>query len=321
VYPTLTPAFEASRRVLEGRVGSLNVYVAGVGPPILLIHSMNASASAYEVRPIALSMASDWQVWAPDLPGFGFSDRSDRRYDLDLYLDAIESVLDAIFTATGARAVDVLALSLTGEFAARLALRRPECFRSLTLVNPTGFNARSARLSKAALPPDLAHGRPATADSPVQRSGTFEVPGLHAFLSCRLWAQGLFDALVSRPSIGFFLRGTFGSRAVDPGLIDYAWRTSHQPGARFAPFAFVCGRLFSRDVVALFKALELPVWMPHGVRGDFRDFSGADWARDKPNWTVEPFATGAFPHFEQAPEFAAAYRRFLERVPGGKGIV
>lgn len=301
MHPTLSPALNASRRVLEGRVGPLNVYVAGEGPPLLLIHSMNASASAYEIKPIFEAMQSDRQVWAPDLPGFGFSDRADRHYDRAVFIDAIELILDAIHESTGVRAVDVLALSLSAEFVARLALRRPECFSSLTLVNPTGFNARAARNAASA------------GDGGV--SGSYEVPGLHAIVSCRLWTRGLFEALTSRPSIRFFLRGAFGSKAVDPGLIDYAWLASHQPGARFAPLAFVCGRLFSRDVVAMYKALELPVWMPHGTRGDFRDFSGADWARAKPNWTVVSFATGAFPHFEDPPRFAVAYRRFLSGKP------
>jgi pimeloyl-ACP methyl ester carboxylesterase len=314
MYPTLTPALNASRRVLEGRVGPLNVYVAGEGPPLLLIHSMNASASAYEIKPIFEAMQSDRQVWAPDLPGYGFSDRADRHYDRAVFVDAIELILDAIHQSTGVRAVDVLALSLSAEFVARLALRRPECFRSLTLVNPTGFNARAARNATAAAAAD--HGGGAGAgDLGEAWGGTFEVPGLHAFFSYRLWTRGLFEALTSRPSIRFFLRGAFGSKAVDPGLMDYAWQASHQPGARFAPLAFVCGRLFSRDVVAMYKALKLPVWMPHGVRGDFRDFSGADWARAKPNWTVESFGTGAFPHFEDPSGFISAYRRFLSGKP------
>jgi len=320
VYPTLPPALKASRRVLDGRVGPVNVYVAGEGPPLLLIHSMNAAASAYEIKPIFEAMQSDRQVWAPDLPGYGFSDRADRHYDRAVYVDAIELVLNAIHASTGVRAVDVLALSLSAEFVARLALRRPECFRSLTLVNPTGFNARAARNAAAASASASASatdhgGGEGARDWGKAWGDTFEVPGLHAFLSYRLWTRGLFEALTSRRSIQFFLRGTFGSKAVDPGLMDYAWQASHQTGARFAPLAFVCGRLFSRDVVAMYKALKLPVWMPHGVRGDFRDFSGADWARAKPNWTVESFATGAFPHFEDPPGFTSAYRRFLNGGP------
>jgi hypothetical protein len=51
--------------------------------------------------------------------------------------------------------------------------------------------------------------------------------------------------------------------------------------------------------------------MPHGVKGDFGDFSDAGWAEAKDNWRVEPFDTGALPHFEEPQKFMAEYRRFL----------
>jgi hypothetical protein len=51
--------------------------------------------------------------------------------------------------------------------------------------------------------------------------------------------------------------------------------------------------------------------MPHGTRGDFKDFSQAGWVRSRLNWRVQPFDTGALPHFERPAEFLAAYERFL----------
>ncbi len=67
----------------------LSYYVAGNGPPLLLVHSINAAASAYEVRPIFERMVATNRVYAVDLPGFGFSDRSKREYTPRLYTDAI----------------------------------------------------------------------------------------------------------------------------------------------------------------------------------------------------------------------------------------
>ena len=59
-----------------------------------------------------------------------------------------------------------------------------------------------------------------------------------------------------------------------------------------------------------------PVWMPHGTRGDFGDFSEVGVVAARPNWQVQPFATGALPHFEQPDEFLAAYEKFLAGAPG-----
>jgi pimeloyl-ACP methyl ester carboxylesterase len=311
--PDLPPALDAPRRTLRGRAGAINVYVAGSGAPLLLVHSLNAAASAYEVKPIFEQMVAEREVWALDLPGFGFSDRSERHYDINLYVDAIATVVDAIAAPRPrtslndpAPPIDALALSLAGELLARLALREPQRLRTITLVNPTGFDARAARRAHL----------PAATDGPQpfdpHSVETLEVAGLHAAVSWRGWAAGLFSALTCRPSIRFFLRGAFGRREIDEGLVDYAWRTAHQPGAHFAPFAFVAGRLFTRNASALMQALRLPVWMPRGTRGDFRDFSAADWARAAPNWTVQAFPTGAFPHFEDPQTFNDSLRRFLQ---------
>jgi hypothetical protein len=130
-------------------------------------------------------------------------------------------------------------------------------------------------------------------------------------VSFPLWSQGLFDLLVSRRSVRYFLQRTFGSRSIDEGLFEYSWATAHQPGARFAPLSFLSGRLFSRDIRLVYEQLAIPVWLAHGIRGDFQDYSGADWTRSRANWTVNVFQTGALPHFEEPGAFVSAYRRFL----------
>jgi pimeloyl-ACP methyl ester carboxylesterase len=91
----------------------------------------------------------------------------------------------------------------------------------------------------------------------------------------------------------------------------YADLTSHQPGAEHAPYAFLSGGLFSKDIRTVYERLEMPVWLPHATRGDFKNFSGADWARESAHWTVQPFDSGALPHFERPDEFFAAADEFL----------
>ena len=48
----LPPAVSGERFEFESAAGRLSVYVAGQGPPLLLVHSINASASAAEMRPL-----------------------------------------------------------------------------------------------------------------------------------------------------------------------------------------------------------------------------------------------------------------------------
>jgi pimeloyl-ACP methyl ester carboxylesterase len=291
-YPSLRAALPADRREIHGRSGRLSYYVAGEGEPLLLVHSINAAGSAYEVRPVFEHARAKRRVYAVDLPGYGYSDRSARTYDVALFCDALRDMLGVIAGDCGEVPLDALALSLSAEFLARVASETPTRFRSLVMITPTGFRRGSSKMRAVA-------------------GSTREVAGLYRTLTFPLWRRGLYRALVSRPSIRYFLERTFGSDKVDEGLVDYAWLTTHQPGAERAPYAFLSARLFSADIRNVYEQLALPVWLAHGTRGDFRDFSEADWVRERENWSVQAFDTGALVFFEQPDAFFAGLDAFL----------
>lgn len=292
--PTLPEAVEAERREFEGRAGAQSYYVAGEGAPLLLFHSINAAGSVYEVKPIFEHYRALRRVYASDLPGFGFSDRSDRDYTVRLYTDAVHDLVDQV---EGDAPVDALALSLSAEFLARAASERPERFRSLSFVTPTGFTRSSDRLR-------------------APEGTTREMRWLYNLFTVPLWRKGLYGQLVRPGVIRYFLKRTWGADHYDEGLAVYDDATTHQPGAENAPYAFLAGSLFSRDIRNVYERLELPVWLPHGTRGDFKDFTGADWAREKGNWTVQAFQSGALPHFEVPETFFASADAFLGQAAG-----
>ncbi|KAA2238061.1 alpha/beta fold hydrolase [Salinarimonas soli] len=292
-HPTLPPAIDGERTTTLRRSGPLSYYVRGEGEPILLIHSINAAASAYEMRPLAHALQGR-KVYVPDLPGFGFSDRSNRDYTIRLYTDAIHDMLDVIAHDEGEGAIDAVALSLSSEFLGRAAVERPAAFRTLAMITPTGFERGSSTRRG-------------------QTGSSREIPGLYKALTAPPWHTGLFNLLVSRRSIAFFLKRTFGSDNFGRDLLDYDYATSHQPGAENAPYAFVSGRLFARDIRTIYEALTLPVCVLHATRGDFKDFSEADWARARANWDFQAFDAGAMVHFEQLKPLLSAYEAFLAR--------
>jgi pimeloyl-ACP methyl ester carboxylesterase len=289
----LTPALEAERVEIEARAGRMSYYVAGNGPPMLLIHSINAAGSAFEIKPIFEHFRLSRRVFAPDLPGFGFADRSQRLYDIRLYVDAVHDMLDVVSGEYPETPVDALALSLSSEFLARAAIEQPSAFQSLALVTATGFRAGSERLRG----PDGA---------------SREMRLLSAFVNVPLWRRGLYSALVRPSVIRYFLRRTWGSDDIDESLAAYDDLTTHQPGAENAPLAFLSGALFSADIRTVYEQLDLPVWLPHGTRGDFRDFREAAWTHTRDNWQVMPFRSGALPHFEKPEAFFPAYEAFLK---------
>ncbi len=290
----LAPALDAEMGALRIPFGQLVYYRDGPadGTPLLILHSINAAANSYEVKPLFDHYARHRPVYALDLPGFGFSDRRDRIYTPRLMSDAIIALVDEIRRRHGAFSIDVIALSLTSEFLARAATEHPTSFRSLGLISPTGFESKLQREG----PAGATYGKPAVRD----------------IVSFPLWGRPLFDLLVSRPSMRFFLQKTWGSTGIDEGLLDYDYACAHQPGAEHAPFSFVAGFLFSKDALSLYKELSLPVWMCHGVRGDFVDFDKTEAVKDRPNWTIKVFQTGAFPHFERLDAVVSSYDAFAK---------
>jgi len=261
-------------------------------PPMLLVHSINAAGSAYEVKPIFEHYARSRPVYAIELPGFGHSSRAKRQYTIRMMTDAVQAVVAEIRKRHDDRPIDALALSLGSEFLARAASETPAAFRSLALVAPTGFDKRNQRWT----------------------AGSRAIPWLHAFFENPLWSESIFKLLTMKPVIGWFLKKAFGSPNIDQGMLDYDYLTTHQPGAQHAPYYFVTGFLFSQDALRIYQDLQMPVWFSHGIRGDFVDYGFKSTVEGRPNWTVTVFQTGAMPHFEVPGEFMRAYDEFLARV-------
>jgi pimeloyl-ACP methyl ester carboxylesterase len=102
---------------IPSRPGRLSYHAdtSHAGRPLVLIHSINAAPSAFEMKPLFDHYRSTRPVYAPDLPGFGASDRSNRAYSPELYA----KVLSDFLTAVVRDRADVIAFSLSSEFAAR----------------------------------------------------------------------------------------------------------------------------------------------------------------------------------------------------------
>ncbi len=269
--------------------------MAGQGTPLLLVHSINAAASAAEVRPLYEHWQAARTVFAVDLPGYGFSDRSERAYTPRLMTDALHATLQQIQQRCGKAAVDALGVSLGCEFLARAAVEAPARVRRLALVSPTGFNGTNRRRG----PPGSVVGAPW-----IERM--VRGPG---------WGGPLFRALTRPGVIRYFLRRTWGGPAIDETMARYAELTTRVPGAEHAPLAFLSAQLFSGDINTVYEQLAQPVWMSHGVRGDFTDYRGKDSVAGRPNWRFTVFATGAMPYFEVQGDFNAALGDFLASAP------
>ncbi len=281
--------------------GHTTVFVAGQGPPLLLVHSVNAAACAAEVRPLHEHHRANRTVFSVDLPGYGHSSRTDIAYTPRLMTDALHAVVALVHSRCGPGPVDALALSLSCEFLARAAVERPGDYRSLALVSPTGFNGKRSW-----------RGTPGS---------TRGLPWLHSALRGpgNVWGGALFRGLTRPGVIRYFLQRTWGAKQIDEALWAYDVLTTRQPGAEFAPLHFLAANMFSADIHTLYDQLQQPVWMSHGVRGDFTNYSGSGFVRAKPNWLFSVYPTGALPHFELPALFNADLAAFLAGGRPGAG--
>jgi len=281
----LPDAVDADRRVLDsGTAGGLAYYqdTSAAGRPLVLVHSVNAAPSAFEMRPLFQEFRSRRPVYAPELPGFGFSDRSDRRYSPELFSSALADFLGQIVKEPA----DVVTFSLSSEFAARTALKNPDLVASLVLISPTGFGKRS-------LPSPTLSER------------------LHKGLSLPFLSQGLFELLTSRPSIRYFLGQAFVGET-PPEMIDYAYATSHQPGARYAPLYFLSGQLFTANATEqLYGKLTLPVLVIYDRDPNVSFDLLPGFVASHPNWRAARIApTLGLPHWEKTGGTVSAMERF-----------
>lgn len=292
----LPPALPGSTfAVAVPPLGRVIVYVSGTPgsaeTPLLLVHSVSAASSAYDMHTLFSHYGASRPTYAMDLPGFGLSDRPEGPYSPRLMTDAVARVTTEIRARHDERPIDIVGLSLSCEFVARAAAEDEGAYRSTALISPTGFNTK---------------GR---FDGPNE--STRAVPGLHAVLAVPLWARRLFDLLTRPKTVRYYLEKTFGSKTIDEGLFAYDVRTAREPGAEHAPLYFVSGHLFSADITRVYESLTGPVWMGRGIRGDFVDYRGAERMRDRPNWHLHVFQTGAMPHLEIPETFIRAYDDFL----------
>ena len=145
--PELRKALDAERRFLT-LAGALAGWPTtptprGTGRPLVLTTSINAAASAYEMKPVFDAYRGTRPIYVLEWPGFGSSDRPDVAYTADLMTGALMALVRQI----GAD-VDVVSLSLGSEFAARAALSEPR-IKSLALISPSGLGSARGGTQRA----------------------------------------------------------------------------------------------------------------------------------------------------------------------------
>ncbi len=276
---TLRPPLGRATEVYRWRGFDISYTEAGDpdDPDLLLLHGVNAAGSSAEFAPVFDELAEDYHVIAPDLPGFGLSDRPPLMYSASLYVTFVEDIArDLTEDAT------VVASSLTGAYAAMAAERGEADVSELVLVCPTAETMPGRRT------------------------------WLRSLLRSPLVGEALFNVIGSERSLRHFQEdhGFYDMSHADDEWLHYRWQLTHQEGARFAPASFVSGHLDPDvDLGETLAGLDVPVTIVWGREADIVPLErGRELAEEADARLVVFDGALLLPHYEHPREFAGVVR-------------
>ncbi len=254
-------------------------------PPVLLVHGVYAGASSYEFRKNFLELSKDFRVYALDLLGCGLSERPRRSYGSE---DVSAQVEDFARQEIGA-AANLIASSLSAALVVPAAIRSPRLFRKLVLICPTGLGSL---------------------DRPSGGLGD----AIYGLFRTPILGDSLYNAIVSRRGIRYYLGGMayHNPNLLTEHTIEDYYRTSHQPGARYFPAAFVSGKL-NLGLSDLWSRVPHKSLIAWGQEARTPPVSQAHrFTRTNPRAELKVFRDAALlPHDERAETFNAETKKFF----------
>ncbi|MGA7936937.1 MAG: alpha/beta hydrolase [Kovacikia sp.] len=282
------------QQVVETSLGAM-VYYTPMGAPwstpssevpnILFLHNFGGGSSAYEWSKVYPSFLSTHRVLVPDLIGWGQSAHPVRDYRIEDYLTTLTEFIEKTCSAP----VTVVASSLTGAIAIRLAIGRSDLFNALLLVCPSGFSdfgqdaGRRLPLQIISIP---------LVDQLIYTLGATHDVAVRSFLERFLFAQ---PNRISKEMVAAYLA------------------SASQQNAQYAALAFLRGALYF-DLTRYIGQLKTPTAMIWGESAQFTPVEqGRRLACLNPE-AVKVFLrlqnTGLLPQLEQ-PELLIGVLRWL----------
>ncbi len=226
-------------RIYRWKRGHIFYKVLGAvdAPALVLLHKPGIGASAYEMRKIMEPLAKRYRVYAPDLLGFGLSDRPRTNYSAEVYTMLCRDFL----TDEVKQPAIVLASELSCNYAVAVAASSPELCKGLVLLSPTALFT-GGKGNKQSLLSELAE--------------LAQVPAVGSML---------YPLMSTRSALRYELERTNAHYTVSE--LDHLYAATHQLGAQYAPMALLAGKL-AQDAAWQFETLKQPtliIWGTHAL--------------------------------------------------------
>lgn len=228
-------------RYVEIKGVRLRYIVAGQGPVLVLLHTLRTQLDLFEK--VVSDLTRHFTVYVPDLPGHGYSDIPDARYDARFFADAVEGFLEVL----DLHEVLLAGVSIGGAIPLIVAARGNPRITRAVAINPYDY-ARGRGMARSSFAAGLVV---ATADIPVIGETVMRLRNI-------VIMKSILDGGVSDP------------RSIPPVLLDEMYRTGNRPGHYRAFVRLLRNAASWQAATADYGKIRIPVLFLWGDR---------DWAR------------------------------------------
>jgi pimeloyl-ACP methyl ester carboxylesterase len=262
---------------------------AGEGnAPVLLLHGGGYDSASLSYKHAIGPISEHHQVFAPDWPGYGESDKLKMEYTTDYYVGFLARLMETL----GLQKASLVGISMGGAISLGFSLRSPQSVEKLVLVDSHGLGG--------------------------------EVPGgvaSYALVQLPLLNKLMWAALKrSRKVVEWSLQTVFyDPRAVTENLVDEVYQLAKQPGAGQAWRSWQKNEIrregLRTNFVEKLPTLTVPTLILHGAEDKYVPVS---WAR-RANTLIKDSGLHIFPQcghwltLEKSVEFNRTVLEFLAR--------
>lgn len=255
-------------------------------PTLVFLHSLGGGSSAYEWSKFYPALANRFPICAADLVGWGQSTHLQRDYQPEDYFLQLTELLESV----ASQPPIVFASSLTGGLTIRLAIRRPELFRQLILVCPSGFS-------------DFGESYAQNLAAQLART-----PGLNQ----AIYTLGAANELAIRNFMERFLFAR--TDRITPEMVAAYLASAQQPNAEFSALASLRGDLCF-DLARYIPQLTVPTVLVWGERAWFSTLTQGQRLADLNPTAIQDFCAiaqaGVLPHLETPELVLSAIQPYL----------
>ncbi len=274
------------QKIYQGKEGAIAYSVYGTGRPLLLLHNTEIGASGAEWQNNIESLSRMYQVFVPDLPGFGNSQKSKITYTAYQYALFINHFIENVIQ----RSAFVVASSASADFAVMAYALNHDNIRKLVLISPTAF--------QNTIPTEKENRKRILYQLPFIGTQIFILSASKKAIKKNL-TENLF----------------FSKEMVTKQLVESYYVMAHRGNeiARFS-FASVQSQFLYADVQKTLKEMKIPLCVVWGKQNKYNTSEQMETIQNiRPHDTYFLFEnTRMLPHFENSEVFNESIHSFLQ---------